>query len=115
MTEATKAKRAQLKALSAAIRPLVKEGVYSTVNEGLEETYKEGSGADTFKHIKQWNKEGYRVEKGSKAFLFWGSPKEYAIDKDQGEPGETEEEKKIRYFPLCYLFSNLQVTEAAAA
>jgi len=114
MNEKTKAKRTLLKAISAGIRPLVKEGVYNTVNKGLEEIYKEESSADHFKHITQWNKDGYRVIKGEKGFLFWGRPKEYAIDKSPVKDGETEEEKKIRYFPVCHLFSNLQVSKKAA-
>jgi len=55
-----------------------------------------------------WLKEGYKVKKSEKAFLFWGQPLKH---KEETEENKEAEEPKGKFFPLCYLFSNLQVTE----
>jgi hypothetical protein len=101
-------KRKQLIELSKPIQVLVKEGAYATVNEGLNEIYKEENPEiKEFNTFNQWKKSGKTILKGAKAFLFWGQPKEYA--QQETDENSTEEEKKMKYFPVCYLFSNLQV------
>jgi hypothetical protein len=108
MTEAQekhREKRQALKELSkiAKIRMSMDcEG--STVNEILiNEFYTDESNQD-FKTLNQWSKEGYKVKKGSKAFLVWGRPKA-----KQTEEPKAEDEEEDEFFPLCYLFSNAQV------
>lgn len=98
------AKRQELKGLSAPIRLLVKEGRFETVNEGLKEIYAE-EGHTELKSIRQWNNDGKRIKKGEKAFMLWGSPRKFEVV-DQ----ETAEVDELDYYPICFVFSNLQVT-----
>jgi hypothetical protein len=102
--EIYKEKRSELIAISQPLRLLVKEGVYSTVNEGLREMYEEQyPGIVEFNTFNQWKQKGCTILKGSQAFLFWGQPREYSQAADNGEPEE------YKYFPMAYLFSNEQV------
>ncbi len=104
-------KRKELIALSQNIRLMVKEGIYNTVNEGLHEFYQEENpDIEEFNTFNQWKEQGYTINKGSKAFLFWGQPRKY----EQTPEGSTEPEE-FKYFPLAYLFSNLQVVKVKAA
>ena len=97
-----------LKALSQQVKPLVKEGQYDFINEALIDCiYKQG-GHEQFNTLPQWNKKGYRVKRGSRAFVVWGSPKEVQ-KQSEPETQENEEDEKDNFWPLCYLFSNLQV------
>jgi hypothetical protein len=112
-----KENREALKELSKFARILVKEEAYDTINEAIIETVYRKDGHEEFNTLPQWNKKGYRVKRGSRAFVVWGSPKE--VNKDQqAEPGreapENEEDEKDNFWPLCYLFSNLQVEPAQA-
>ncbi|MGB0521425.1 MAG: ArdC-like ssDNA-binding domain-containing protein [Flammeovirgaceae bacterium] len=93
-------RREALKALSNALKPLVKTGVHATVNEAIIEHYKQEGGHTTFNTLKQWNEAGRRIKKGSKAFVVWGSPKKTKRD---------EEDDEYSFFPLCYLFSDQQL------
>jgi hypothetical protein len=104
--------RKKLIAISQPLRQLMKEGAISTVNEGLHEIYTEqNEQIDEFNTFKQWKKKGKTIIKGSKAFLFWGQPRE--IEQQKIDDNSTEEEKKMKYFPLAYLFANTQVTGGA--
>lgn len=105
MTEEMRAKREELKALSAGFKMLVKEGAIGSVNEGLANYYAE-QGHTTLKSYKQWQEQGYQVKKGSKALLMWGEP--VPLRNADKQP-QTEDEKEEHFFPLAYLFSNLQV------
>lgn len=96
--EAAQARRNELKEISQTVKTLVKAGEFKTVNEALiKKIYKQGN-ATTFKTIDEWNKEGYKVRKGSKAYAIWG--KEIEVQ---------NEDSIIKFFPLVYLFSNEQV------
>ena len=106
--EIYKEKRKQLAEISKPLQAMVKEGAYSTVNEGLAEIYKERNpDIEKFNTFRQWKNAGKTILKGATAYLFWGQPTE--ISQQETDAGSTEEEKKMKYFPLCYLFSNLQV------
>ena len=93
-------RREELKVLSRAVKHLVQEGEYENINAAVVDSYRK-DGHEEFKTIRQWNKEGKRIKKGSKAFVVWGSPQKSkrANDEDQDE---------FSFFPLCYLFSNMQ-------
>lgn len=98
-------KRKQLIVRSQLVRPLVEEGEYETVNEGLLETYRaEHTGAEEFNTFNQWKEKGCTINKGSKAFIIWGQPR-----KAQQVPEGSEEPEEYKYWPICYLFSNEQV------
>ena len=55
--------------------------------------------ANEFKTFEEWQKEGFGVRKGAKAFVAWGKPREKKTDR-----GDV-----VKYYPITYLFSDLQV------
>lgn len=101
-------KREILKGLSKPLQQLVKEAAIPTVNDGLKAIYAQ-SGHTELKTLKQWNKEGKRVAKGSHALCLWGAPKQ--IDKQNQGENQNEENDPTDFYPLCFVFSNLQVYE----
>jgi hypothetical protein len=108
-------KRAILKQLSQPLQALVKIEAVESINEGLKSIYAQ-DGHTVLKTIQGWNKEGKRVKKGEKALCLWGPPKhrkgEQAQENTQNtqttETGE-EENDPLTFFPVCFVFSNLQV------
>lgn len=102
-----KENRAKLRKLSAAAKELVEAGEAGTINEGLIMIYSE-DGNTEFKTFHQWKDEGKNIKKGSKAFLVWGSPKNIP------HPDPEADDDEMEYFPICYLFSNKQVSERRA-
>ena len=64
-----------------------------------------------FKKFRDWKKSGATIKKGSKAFPIWGQPvgtqkESAALEKGEEYSATMEERSK---FPICYVFSNLQV------
>lgn len=104
--ENIQAKRTLLRSLSSQVKELVKDGEYETINQAIIDLHYKRDGHSDFKTIKQWNEAGYRINKGETAFVVWGKPKK-AQDKEQ--TGDTEDEISD-FYPLCFLFSNKQVT-----
>lgn len=103
-----KEKREILKGLSKPLQLLVKEGAISSVNDGLKGIYAQ-SGHIELKTLQQWNKDGKRVVKGSHALCLWGAPKQ--IDRQQQEDNQDGENDPTDFYPICFVFSNLQVHE----
>ena len=101
-------KREILKGLSKPLQQLVKEGAITTVNDGLKEIYAQ-AGHTQLKTLQQWNKDGKRIEKGSHALCLWGTPKQ--TDKQQQEDNQDEDTDPADFYPICFVFSNLQVYE----
>ena len=104
MTQEMKAKRDALKAISRQIQQLVKENVYSTVNEGLVDMYNK-QGHTEIHSFKRWLELGHVVKRGEKALLLWGEPRK-AFNQEKQEQKEKDE---FSFFPLAYVFSQLQV------
>ena len=102
MKQEIKQKREELKSLSAGFKLLIKEGAIGSINEGLVNYYAE-QGHTTLNSYRRWKELGYQVKKGSKALLLWGEP----VTRNENE--QLTEEKKEKFFPLAYVFSNLQV------
>lgn len=104
---AYKVRREQLKELSRLVKLQMKEGAIDagTVNEALLLLYAAEGGHTEFKTFQQWKSLGKSIIKGSKAFVIWGSPKEIP------HPDPEAEDDEFKYWPLCYLFSDKQVTE----
>lgn len=102
-----KERREELKQLSKAVKPLVKAEQYDSVNEAVIELFYRKDGHNEFNTLWEWNKKGYRVLKGSKAFAVWATPKKLNRIEQQGQ----DDDKKMDFYPICYLFSNLQVEE----
>jgi hypothetical protein len=92
----------EAKALFLATRPLnyfILNFVYRT------------NGITDFKKFNEWKQEGATVKKGEKAYPIWGQPvgkQKEDEAKSKGENYTASEEENERY-PLCYVFSNLQV------
>jgi hypothetical protein len=96
-------KRKQLIGLSQAIKPLVKAGMFSSVNEGLIVTYKNNEPEiKEFKTFTMWKKEGRQIKKGSTAFLIWGRKLKIKVK-------DSEEGEGFKFFPVCCLFADTQV------
>jgi len=98
-------KRQFLKGISKPIQALVKEGRFDSVNEGLKNIYAE-DGHEELKTIRQWNRDGKQVKKGESALLLWGSPRKFEVVN-----ADTSELDELDFYPICFVFSNLQVTE----
>ena len=65
-----------------------------------------------FKKFNEWKSEGATVKKGVKAYPIWGQPigaqKREKAEQEGIEYIPTDDEE--RRFPMCYVFSNLQVS-----
>ena len=97
--------RERLKELSNSVKGLVESEKYSTINEAIIETVYKKDGHTEFRKFGEWKQDGYKILKGSKAFVVWGKP-------TQGmRINKTEDAEVFDMFPLCYLFSNKQVIE----
>jgi len=105
--EAFKAKREELKKLSKKLKKQKTDGKIETINEGLKTIYAKKGHTD-LRTIQEWNKEGYRVNKGESALLLWGSKK-------TSVPRETAENTDpYDFYPICFVFSIQQVSAKAA-
>ena len=104
--EELKEKRNRLIALSQAAKALVEAGEFDRVNEAITEgIYKEENPEiEEFKTFGQWKQEGKIIKKGSKGYLVWGQPR-----KVEQTPEGSEEPQEYKFWPVCSLFSNLQV------
>lgn len=82
-------------------------GQIERINDGLKAIYAQ-SGHEVLKTMKQWNKEGKRIRKGEHALCLWGQPKQHTPTENDEE---NQEQDALNFFPICYVFSNLQVYE----
>lgn len=105
-------KREQLKALSQQVAELVEAGEYLTINEAIMTEFYKKNGNTEFNTYKQWKEKGFQVRKGEKAYTLWAKPLSAQKTKEEATP--EEQESKSNYFPICHLFSNLQVEKMAA-
>lgn len=109
--------REQLLALSHQVKPLVESGRFETINEAIVETCYRDEVHHEFKKYREWQKEGYQVRKGEKAFVLWGKPKEgnHHKEKEKVQPEATKkdelEDDAYTYYPVAYVFSDAQVME----
>ncbi|HBZ67591.1 MAG TPA: hypothetical protein DEO70_12205 [Bacteroidales bacterium] len=92
-----------LMAQSNKVAQLVKEGTFNTINEALIECIYKADGHNEFYSFNEWKKRGARVKKGSEAFCLWGQPIPRTVKRENGEEDEKD------FFPMAYVFSNLQV------
>lgn len=104
MTQEMTTKRNELKGLSRVIQMAVKNGIYESVNEGLVDMYRQ-QGHTEIHSFKKWLEMGYCVRKGEKALLLWGEPRKATNKEKKTEKDEDE----FEFFPLTYVFSQLQV------
>ncbi len=92
-------KRTILKGLSKPLQILVKEAAIPTVNDGLKAIYAQ-SGHTELKTLKQWNKEGRSIKKGSHALCLWGVPKK--VETTQVEEAQGEDNDPMNFYPICF-------------
>jgi len=97
-------KRKKLKTLSKIAKKLIEQHDYKNVNEAIIKGIykKENPEIIEFNTFNQWSKNGKIIKKGSSAFLVWGQPRASAQVTD-------EVIDEFTFWPVCYLFSNLQV------
>lgn len=101
-------KREILKGISKSLQELKKDGTIESVNKGLKILYAQ-QGHTQLKTLHQWNKDGYRVKSGERALCLWGTPREYERNKSEED---TEKNDPTDFYPLCYVFSNLQIRKS---
>ena len=99
-------RRAQLKALSQTIKPLVKSGMYASVNEGIQEIYSEETGQSVWNTYKGWIDQGQKVSKGEHGFPIWAKKRALKAKEDQ------EQEPSKQWFPIAYILHEGQVQAA---
>ncbi len=95
------------KALAAGNLQEVERWTMAKVNDIIADWYRDSTGATEFKTFRQWLTAGFAVQRGSKAFVLWSRKRnaKKEVQSDKGEP----EEQEYDFFPIAYLFSNLQV------
>lgn len=106
-----KEKRENLKAISKIAQLAIKSGATEaqTVNEFVTDMYKdENPGTEEFNTFHQWKDKGFKIKKGSTAFVVWGSPRKGKVENPVKLDDGTQDDE-FEFFPLCYLFSNQQV------
>jgi hypothetical protein len=72
------------------------------------------NGITDFKKFNEWKQQGATVKKGEKAFPIWGQPVGKQKEEEAQSKGEnyTASQEENERFPMCYVFSNLQVRAA---
>ena len=76
-------RRAQLKALSQTIKPLVQCGMFNSINEGIQESYIEETGQTLWHTFHEWEDEGFNVVKGQHGFPVWATQRKLKKDTDK--------------------------------
>jgi len=117
-TAAPNPRRAELRALSAQVKPLVKAGLYPSVNEAILELYRAETGATDWRTFHDWRKAGRPVKKGERGFPIWGTPRR--LKAGEGMAGDLGaiaalngiEPQGPEFFPVAYLFHAGQVQDA---
>lgn len=102
-------RRANLKALSKVAKMAIESGATeaSHVNEWILDFYREENPEiEEFNTFHQWKEKGFSIKKGSEAFVIWGKPRKVEAPDDS-----ESDDDEYKYWPLCYLFSDQQVTE----
>ncbi len=99
-------KRNALKELSKAASTLMLEGKAASINDGLALIYNI-QGHTEIKSFRSWFKDGFVVKKGEKALLLWGEPLKVVKQEKQKD----DEKDDYKFFPLAFVFSNLQVSK----
>ena len=83
------------------------------VNDLLIDMHMQESGASDFRTFQAWKSAGFKINKGSKAFRIWGTPRRAKNEVEVTEI-KTGEDKTLteeyEFFPMCSLFNEKQVT-----
>ena len=104
-------KRKQLQALSQIAKVRMHTDLEGcSVNEILVQHFYTDKQNYIFHTFHDWIKKDYKINKGAEAFLIWGKPKNKLENKEIKTENTTEETER-EFYPMCYLFSNAQVTK----
>lgn len=82
------------------------------INEVLLIMHRMETGCSQFQTFKQWQEQGYKVKKGSKAFRVWGSPirASKGAEPEADKKTDTEgDDQKYKFWPMCCLFNESQI------
>lgn len=79
------------------------------INDIIADWYRQQSGAKEFKTFAQWKADGYNIIKGSKAFILWSKKRKVSKQEEATETNTEPTETAYEFFPVAYLFSDLQV------
>ena len=121
--EEAKAHRAELAALSRAIKVQMEMGQFpdcARVNEALIEVYSKKTGQSDFRRFREWKEAGFSVRKGERAFRVWAKPRKIAAAKQANNGGEAAQSSgnggqdtkdEFDWFPICCLFHAGQVED----
>lgn len=74
------------------------------MNEALKDYYAE-EGHEELNTYRQWLELGHQVRRGERALLLWGAPRKKV------QTTAEDEDAKYKFWPLAYVFSNLQLTD----
>lgn len=108
-------RRAELRALSLEVRPLVKMGVYPTVNAAILTLYaaEVGCSPADFHSFYHWREAGTPVKKGERGFPVWGQPRRLNSDHSaQADAPAADSADEREFWPVAYLFHAGQVEAA---
>ena len=98
-----KQRKIELKELSRKLKPLIKEGVYSKMNEALIAHYKEKNNLSELNTYHGWKSKGFKPKRGQDYFLIWAKP--ITID----HPNSSTNEDEMEFFPVAFMYSSDQV------
>tara|TARA_R110000764_G_scaffold91830_2_gene175009 strand:- start:444 stop:902 length:459 start_codon:yes stop_codon:yes gene_type:complete len=100
-------KRDLLKQLSETAKMMMEldPDVGDRVNEVILNKMYKSDEHQEFNTFKGWKEKGFMVEKGSKAFFIWSTPRKVSKKNEEKESGKDE----FKMFGIAHLFSNAQV------
>ena len=104
-------RRAELRKLSEAIRPLVKAGQFDCVNDGLRAHWTDEAGRSDWNTFRGWQEHNKKVCKGASGFPVWAAPRACNKAAEGAQPGEITLNDDKQWFPVCYLFHGGQVED----
>jgi N-terminal domain of anti-restriction factor ArdC len=106
-------RRAELKALSAQLKPMAHES-NTSLNAALVFHYAEQTGKQSqdFKTLAKWNEEGYSIKKGESSFMIWAKPEKMTVNVEEGLIGK--EAEVVTIYKLVHLFHVGQVVKRKA-
>ena len=106
-------RRAELKALSAQLKPVAHE-FNTSLNAALVFHYAEQTGKQSqdFKTLTKWNEEGYSIKKGETSFIIWAKPEKMTLNVEEGRIGK--EAEVVTVYKLIHLFHVGQVFKRKA-
>ena len=104
-------KRKHLQALSQIAKIRMQTDLEGcSINEILVQHFYTDEQNYIFHTFHDWIKKDYKINKGAEAFLIWGKPKN-KLENTEIKPENSTEETEKEFYPMCYLFSNAQVTK----